>query len=214
MVPIVLSPCCHSTILSQCRVASSQAMPLTSCSVNDTNKSKVNEERIFILTHCFLLFQRIFLTGYGWRCDAPYCGHLTKFFIRQSGCANLTDSHACLQSSHGCKLNTVAWVVELTYLHVVVKCESLLRYSVKWNEATCFFSFLFFFNPLTCNTCRHKASNGGCKEAPYCKPRHVPLPTGRHRSQTAEKNSKAKEIREAAQSVSCYDFRATLQILI
>ena len=25
-----------------------------------------------------------------------------------------------------CKLNTVAWVVELTYLHEVVKCESLL----------------------------------------------------------------------------------------
>ena len=31
-----------------------------------------------------------------------------------------------LQSSHSCKLNTVAWVVELTYLHIVVKCESLL----------------------------------------------------------------------------------------
>ena len=25
-----------------------------------------------------------------------------------------------------CKLNTVAWVVELTYLHVIVKCEGLL----------------------------------------------------------------------------------------
>ena len=25
-----------------------------------------------------------------------------------------------------CRLNTVAWVVELTYLHVIVKCESLL----------------------------------------------------------------------------------------
>ena len=46
--------------------------------------------------------------------------------IHQLGCANLIDSHACLQSSHGCKLNTVAWVVELKYLHVVVKCESLL----------------------------------------------------------------------------------------
>ena len=42
----------------------------------------------------------------------------------QSGCANLIDRHASLQSSHGCKLNTDAWVVELTYLHVVVKCES------------------------------------------------------------------------------------------
>ena len=39
---------------------------------------------------------------------------------------NLIDSHASLQSSHSCKLNTVACFVELTYLHVVVKCESLL----------------------------------------------------------------------------------------
>ena len=39
---------------------------------------------------------------------------------------NLIDSHPSLHSFHGCKLNTVAWVVELTYLHVVVKCESLL----------------------------------------------------------------------------------------
>ena len=31
-----------------------------------------------------------------------------------------------LQSSHSCKLNTIAWVVGLTYLHAVVKCESLL----------------------------------------------------------------------------------------
>ena len=46
--------------------------------------------------------------------------------IRHSGSANLLDSHTSLQSSHSCKLNTVAWVVELTYLHVVVKCESLL----------------------------------------------------------------------------------------
>ena len=27
---------------------------------------------------------------------------------------------------YDCKLNTVAWVVELTYLRVVVECESLL----------------------------------------------------------------------------------------
>ena len=48
--------------------------------------------------------------------------------IRQSGFANLIDSHASLQSSHGCtcKLNTVAWVVELTYLDVIVKFERLL----------------------------------------------------------------------------------------
>ena len=60
----------------------------------------------------------------------PYRAHLTKFFflqiVRQLGCVNLIDSHASLQSSHSCKLNTVAWVVELTNLHVVVKCESLL----------------------------------------------------------------------------------------
>ena len=58
-----------------------------------------------------------------------YSGHLTKFFLqitRQSGCENFIDSHASLQSSYGCYLNTVAWVVELTYLHVVDKCESLL----------------------------------------------------------------------------------------
>ena len=36
------------------------------------------------------------------------------------------DSHASLpQSSHGCKLNTAAWVVELPYLQVVVQPESL-----------------------------------------------------------------------------------------
>ena len=28
--------------------------------------------------------------------------------------ANLIDSHAFLQSAHGCKLNTVAWLVELS----------------------------------------------------------------------------------------------------
>ena len=37
----------------------------------------------------------------------------------------MIDSHTRLQSLHGCKLNAVAWVVELTYLHIVVKCESL-----------------------------------------------------------------------------------------
>ena len=46
--------------------------------------------------------------------------------VRQSGCVNLMHSHASLQSSHSYKLNTVAWVLELTYLHVIVKCESLL----------------------------------------------------------------------------------------
>ena len=63
------------------------------------------------------------------QCDAPYRGHLTKFFlqiIRQSECENLIDSHACSQNSHGSRLNTVAWVADLTYLHVVVNCENLL----------------------------------------------------------------------------------------
>ena len=46
--------------------------------------------------------------------------------VRQSGCVNLIDSHASLQSWHSCKLNAVAWVVELTYLYLVVKCDSLL----------------------------------------------------------------------------------------
>ena len=36
-----------------------------------------------------------------------------------------------MQSSHSCKLNPVAWVVELTNLHVVVKCESSLGGHVK-----------------------------------------------------------------------------------
>ena len=38
----------------------------------------------------------------------------------------MIDSHASLQSSYSCKLNTVEWVVELTYLQVIVKCESFL----------------------------------------------------------------------------------------
>ena len=61
------------------------------------------------------------------QCDAPYRGHQSLLqIVRQSGCVNLIDNHASLQSSHSCKLNIVAWVVELTYLHVIVKCESLL----------------------------------------------------------------------------------------
>lgn len=47
--------------------------------------------------------------------------------IRQSGCVHLIDSDASLQSSQRYKLNTVAWVVDLTNLHVFVNCESLLR---------------------------------------------------------------------------------------
>ena len=43
--------------------------------------------------------------------------------ICQPGCKNLIDFHAFFQRSHD---GTVAWVVELTYLHLVVECESLL----------------------------------------------------------------------------------------
>ena len=38
---------------------------------------------------------------------------------------NLIDSHASCKIC-SCKLNTVAWVIELTYLDVIVECESLL----------------------------------------------------------------------------------------
>ena len=72
-------------------------------------------------------------TAASWMClqsDAPCRGHLTKSFllqiIRRPVCGNLSESRASLQSSHGCKLNTVAWLVELTYVHVVLKRESLL----------------------------------------------------------------------------------------
>ena len=41
-------------------------------------------------------------------------------------CANLIESHASPQSSHSWKLNTISWVIKLTYLHEAVKCESLL----------------------------------------------------------------------------------------
>ena len=59
------------------------------------------------------------------QCNAPCCGYLIKPFfflqiIRQPGCANLIESRASLQSLHGCKLNPLARVVELTYGHVVV----------------------------------------------------------------------------------------------
>ena len=75
------------------------------------------------------------------QCDAPCRGHLTKSFllqiIRRPVCAKLVESRASLQSSHGCKLNTIAWLVELTNVHVVFKRESLLgglgkaRFTVK-----------------------------------------------------------------------------------
>lgn len=72
------------------------------------------------------------------QCDAPCRGHLTKLFfflfflqiLREPGCANLTESRAISQSSHGCnyKLNTVAWLVELTYGYVVFICEEFVEW--------------------------------------------------------------------------------------
>ena len=50
------------------------------------------------------------------------------FFYKLSakaGCANLIDIHASLQSSNSCNLNAVALVVELTFSHVVVNCETV-----------------------------------------------------------------------------------------
>ena len=49
---------------------------------------------------------------------------------RTTGCANLIESCAFSQSSHGCncKLNAVAWLVEVTYGNVVFICEELVRW--------------------------------------------------------------------------------------
>ena len=71
--------------------------------------------------------------------EGPYRGHLTKFLqiIHQSGCENLILSYACLQSLNGCRLNTIALVVELTYLHVVVKGESFLGGATVRHVALC-----------------------------------------------------------------------------
>ena len=60
---------------------------------------------------CLLMAPKIWGPNYTVRCALPWPPN--KVFKN-------------LQSSHSCKLNTIAWVVELTYLHVVVKCESLL----------------------------------------------------------------------------------------
>jgi len=93
---------------------------------------------------CQLLYSTVLLAGIHlylttevWmclQCDAPCHGHLTKpffFFLQilhEPGCANLIESCAFSQSSHGCnyKLNTVAWLVELTHGHVVFICEELV----------------------------------------------------------------------------------------
>ena len=64
---------------------------------------------------------------------------------------NLTDSHTSLQSSHSCKFKTVAWVVELTYLHVIVKCESLLG-------GHCKTRVLFLYSSSACFICEAMCS--------------------------------------------------------
>ena len=67
--------------------------------------------------------------------------------VRQSGCVNLIDSDASLQSSHCCNLITIAWVFELTYLYVIFKCENLL--GVQGKKARCTVSPFLNFCCLT-----------------------------------------------------------------
>ena len=96
------------------------------------------------LSYCGVLLASIHLqfTSEIWmclQCDAPCHGHLTKFFfsqiISEPGCANLIESCVFLQRLHGCnyKLNTVAWLVELPYGHVVFICEEFVRWP--WDGA-------------------------------------------------------------------------------
>ena len=37
----------------------------------------------------------------------------------------IDSDYACLQSLSGCNFNAVAWIVELTFSNVVVKCETV-----------------------------------------------------------------------------------------
>ena len=62
------------------------------------------------------------------QCDAPYSGHLTKFLTNYPPrrVCEFDGQSRLLAKFVRLKLNTIAWVVELTYLHIVVKCESLL----------------------------------------------------------------------------------------
>ena len=102
---------------------------------------------------CQLLCCEVFLAGIRlsftraiWRClqcDATCLAHLTVFFffliqiIHGPGCANFIESRAFLQSSHGCnyKLHTVAWLVELTYGHVVFICAEFVGWPCcKWKD--------------------------------------------------------------------------------
>ena len=61
--------------------------------------------------------------------EMVYSQHLlTAFTVRRARLwppNNKVDSHVSLQSLKGFNLNTVAWVVELTLLRAIVKCESL-----------------------------------------------------------------------------------------
>ena len=80
----------------------------------------------------FSLFSNFYIVQYFWQINthllpqqfgcvysASRLTVATFQIIRQSGCANLIESRSSLQSLQGCKLNTVAWVVELTCGHVV-----------------------------------------------------------------------------------------------
>ena len=83
------------------------------------------------LLYCTVILAGIhlYLTTEVWmclQCDAPCHGHLTKSFFFLS--TNLIESCAFSQSLHGFnyKLNTFAWLVELTHGHVVFICEELV----------------------------------------------------------------------------------------
>ena len=58
---------------------------------------------------------------------------------------NLIDSHPSLQTSHNCKLNFVAWVIEFMYLHLVVKCKSLLSGHDKVHCTVIDFKHYYFY---------------------------------------------------------------------
>ena len=69
----------------------------------------------------------------------PWPPNKVVFFlqiIREQGRNYLIESRTFLQSSHGCnyKLNTVAWLVELTYGHVVFICEEFVGWP--WEGAS------------------------------------------------------------------------------
>ena len=82
---------------------------------------------------------------------------------------NLIDSHASLQSSHSCNLNTFVGVVKLTYLHVVVKCESLLG---GYSKARCTVSFKLITLELTMIFQRHDSCSNKTHHNRIMSPAH------------------------------------------